>query len=253
MGRFFWTAIGLGVLGWLIAGGASGADLQEGLVAYWPFDEGKGRIAADASGNGHDGEFVGEPLWVPGYFGTALEFTTPADYVRVPDHPALDLEEAVTWMAWFSPSDVLTSRRMMVKNNSIFVIFDFGDPNSVDFLIKPNNDFAESTTTEWTIGEWYHFAGTFDGAFLRVYVNGVLEGETPYAGLIAPSDLELWIGADDFGRPTDSFPGKIDEVRLYNRALSAEEIAAAMETALAVEPRGKLATQWAQLKTAHQP
>ena len=223
---------------------------EDGLVAYWPFDEGKGKEAMDVTGNGHDGELVDSPKWVEGKFGTALEFDGAGSRVGVADDDALDLEKNVTLMAWFNPSEAVTSRRMMVKNNSIFVIFDFGNAGSVDFLVKPNNTFAESKTTDWKIGEWYHFAGTFDGKTLRVYINGKLEGEAANNVPIASSDLELWIGSDDNGRPTDHFPGKIDEVRLYDRTLSEADIQKVMETPQDVEARGKLTTTWGKLKAA---
>ena len=221
---------------------------EEGLVAYWPFDEGTGKKAEDVTGNGHDGKFAGAPKWVDGKFGTALGFDGEEDHVVVADDAALAIEENITFMAWFSPGDVLTSRRLMVKNNSIFVIFDFGNKDSIDFLVKPDNTFAESTTTDWKVGEWYHFAGTFDGKTMKVYVNGKLEGEATNNVPIAPSDLELWIGGDDFGRPTDFFPGSIDEVRLYEKTLTEAEIQKVMETPQDVEARGKLATAWGKIK-----
>ncbi len=221
---------------------------EEGLVAYWPFDEGTGKKAEDVTGNGHDGKFAGAPKWVDGKFGTALEFDGEEDHVVVADDAALAIEENITFMAWFSPGDVLTSRRLMVKNNSIFVIFDFGNKDSIDFLVKPDNTFAESTTTDWKVGEWYHFAGTFDGKTMKVYVNGKLEGEAANNVPIAPSDLELWIGGDDFGRPTDFFPGTIDEVRLYEKTLTEAEIQKVMETPQDVEARGKLTTAWGKIK-----
>ena len=222
----------------------------DGLVGYWSFDEGAGQAAADVSGNGHDGEFAGNPKWVAGKFGNALEFDGADDHVVVDDDDALDLTEKITLMAWFSPNEVLTSRRLMVKNDSIFVIFDFGNSkDSIDFLVKPDNNFAESKTTDWKIGEWYHFAGTFDGKTLKVYINGILEGEGANNKPIAPSDLELWIGGDDFGRPTDHFPGKIDEVRLYDKVLTEAEIQRVMDTPADVEPLGKLATTWGKIKS----
>lgn len=221
---------------------------EDGLVAYWSFDEGAGKTATDATGNGHDGEFAGAPKWVAGKFGTALEFDGVDDHVKVEDDDGLDLTDEVTLMAWFNPSAALTSRRMMVKNNSIFVIFDFGNANSVDFLVKPDNLFAQSKTTDWKVGQWYHFAGTFDGKTLRVYINGQLEGEAANNKPIAPSNLELWIGGDDNGRPTDWFPGKIDEVRLYDKALSGADIQNVMDTPADVQARGKLTTTWGRLK-----
>ena len=232
----------------LAAGVASGVALEDGLVAYWDFDENAGNTANDRTGNGHDGELVGKPEWVEGPFGSALRFDEADEYVLVPHDDALNFTDAVTFALFFNPDGDLTSRRLLVKNNSIFVIFDFGVSTSIDFLVKPNNDFAESTTTDWAVGTWYHFAGTFDGDTLRVYVDGALEGESETGIPIAGSDLDLWIGADDFGRPTDAFPGIIDEVRLYDRALDAGEIADVMEGPQAVDAHAKAPVAWGRLK-----
>lgn len=221
---------------------------EDGLVAYWPFDEGKGKEAIDVTGNGHDGEFNDDPKWVEGKFETALEFDGVDDHVIVADDPDLAIEENITLMAWFSPSEALTGRRLMSKNNSIFVIFDFGNAGSIDFLVKPNNTFAESTTTDWEVGEWYHFAGTFDGKTMKVYINGKLEGDAANAVPIAPSNLELWIGGDDLGNATDHFPGIIDEVRLYEKTLSEADIQKVMETSQDVQAREKLTTTWGKIK-----
>ena len=222
--------------------------VDDGLVAFFPFDEGTGSKASDVTGNGHDGKFEGAPKWVEGKFNSALEFDGNDDYVAVADNEALDFTNKITMMAWFSPNDDLTKRRLMVKNDSIFVIFDFGDTKSIDFLVKPTNNFAQSTTNDWKIGQWYHFAGTFDGKTLKVYVNGKLEGETDNPTDITPSNLELWIGGDDFGRDTDMFPGKIDEVRIYNKVLSESDIQKIMDTPQDVQPKGKLTTTWSKIK-----
>jgi hypothetical protein len=229
----------------------SAAAPEDGLVAYWDFDENGGGTANDRSGNGHDGELVGDPEWVEGAFGSALRFDEALEYVLVPHDDALNFTNAVTFALFFRPDDVLASRRLMVKNNSIFVIFDFGAAGSIDFLVKPNNDFAESTTTEWDVDTWYHFAGTYDGDTLRVYVDGALEGETDVGVDIAPSDLDLWIGADDNGRPTDSFPGAIDEVRLYDRPLTEGEIGELLDGPRAVDARAKAPVAWGRLKDAN--
>ena len=72
---------------------------EDGLVAYWPFDEGEGKEAIDVTGNGHDGEFNGKPKWVEGKFSTALEFNGVDDHVIVADDPAFAIEENITLMA----------------------------------------------------------------------------------------------------------------------------------------------------------
>jgi hypothetical protein len=225
---------------------------DQSLVGYWPFDEGAGNVAADASGNGHDGELIDSPAWVQGKFGKALDFGGTGSYVLVPDDDALDLTDAVTITAWFNLNEAIVGqRRMMSKNNSIFLLFDFGDPNSLDFLVKPDNDFTESTTTDWKIGQWYHFAGTYDGDALRIYIDGKLEGETTGVPPMDSSDLDLWIGADDWQLPTTSFPGILDDVRIYSRALSEDEIGGVILGAAAVQmSEDKLPVTWGSMKAA---
>ena len=84
------------------------------LVGYWPFDEGKGS-PKDASGNENHGKIAGEPRWVDGKFGKALEFDGKDDHIVVKDHPTLDFTKNLTIMAWFMPKEVMTKRRMMSK------------------------------------------------------------------------------------------------------------------------------------------
>ena len=220
------------------------------LVGYWPFDEKVGKKAEDVSGNGNDGKLIDEPKWVEGKFGSALEFGGDGSYVEVADDPSLDLTNVATVMAWFKLTDDLTNTsRMMSKNNSIFVIFDFGNKSSLDFLVKPDNDFVESKTVDWKQGDWYHFAGSFAKGKMNIYINGQLEGEKKNAAGIAPSDLDLWIGADDWQMSASSFPGVIDEVRIYNKALTEGEIKKLMTTPMAVSKTpDRLTVTWSRLK-----
>ncbi len=221
---------------------------EDALVAYWPFDEGVGEDAKDASGNGLDGVLEGDADWVAGKFGKALDFGAGGGYVLVPDDDALDLTAGLTYMGWFNLNEAIAGqRRMMSKNNSIFLIFDFGAADSLDFLTKPNNDFVE-TTTAFEVGEWYHFAGTYDGDSLRIYINGVVEGEKSAVPEIAASDLDLWIGADDWASALP-FAGILDDIRIYSRALAENEINEAMSGPVAVRmAQEKLSVTWGAVK-----
>lgn len=224
---------------------------EQNLVAYWPLDDGAGDEVSDASGHGHDGVLQGDAQWVPGLFGQAMDFGSGGGYVVVPDDSELDLSDAVTYMGWFNLNDPISGqRRLMSKNDSIFLLFDFGNAQSLDFLVKPNNSFAESSTL-FEVGEWYHFAGTYDGNSLRMYINGELEGEAAGVPSIATSDLELWIGGDDYNVPVTTFPGILDDIRIYSRDLSQEEIGEAMSGPRAVRMTGeKLSTTWGLMKSA---
>ena len=225
---------------------------EQDLVAYWPFDDGFGKKTRDASGNGHDGTLEGNAEWIPGKYGKALDFGAGDGYVIVPDDDELDLSQNVTYMGWFNLNEPIAGqRRMMSKNDSIFLLFDFGVADSLDFLVKPNNTFAESPTP-FEVGEWYHFAATYDGDSLEMYINGELEGEVGGVPDIATSDLELWIGADDWQPGITTFPGILDDIRIYSKALTPAEIAQAMSGPEAVQmTEEKLSVTWGLMKTAH--
>ena len=135
---------------------------EDALVGYWPFDATSGKTVQDVSGNGLDGEIVDQVDWVPGQFGNALDFGAGGGYVLVEHNDALNLSTDLTYMGWFNLNEPIAGqRRMMSKNNSVFFLFDFGAADSLDFLVKPANDFVESTT-QFEVGQWYHFAGTYD-------------------------------------------------------------------------------------------
>ena len=225
---------------------------EESLVAYWSFDAGSGKDVKDDSGNGHDGVIVDAADWVDGKFGKALDFGAGGGYVDVPDDDALDLSDEVTVMGWCNLNEAIAGqKRLMSKNDSIFFLFDFGAPTTLDFLVKPNNDFVEATT-EFEVGKWYHFAGTYDGDSLRIYINGEMESEKGGVPPIATSDLDLWIGADDWQPDISNFPGILDDIRIYSVALTNEQIKKAMEGPVAVEMSSeKLPVMWSSLKTGN--
>ena len=225
---------------------------EKDLVGYWPFDEGAGKGTADASGNGHDGEFIGEPEWVEGKFGKALEFDGASSYVNVVDAPALGIEKDITFGCWFKPSETIDPAnnvwRLMSKNNDSFLLFNYEQLGKLGWLVKDSggtNHVVHSTNDTWEAGEWYHVAGTFDGDELKIYIDGVLDNTEPYDGDIGLSGLDLWIGADDLPA---FFPGVIDEVRMYSRALDEAEIEEMMNGPLAVRPSDKSATTWGEIK-----
>ena len=77
------------------------AGLDPSLAAWWPFDEGEGNVAYDATGNGNDGVFNGDPQWVPGVLGSALEFNGD-DYLNCGNGPTLQIRDAITMALWFN-------------------------------------------------------------------------------------------------------------------------------------------------------
>jgi hypothetical protein len=227
---------------------------QGDLIAYYPFDEGSGQVAPDMSGYGNDGTLVGNAQWVDGKHGTALEFDGSSSYVEVPDADDFAIETDITFTAWFRPNVTINpdnnAYRLMSKNNDVFFLFNYENVGQLGFLVKDSggsNYAVHSTTAEWNAGTWYHAAGTFDGAELKIYINGTLEASAAFEGTIGISNLALWIGADDL---PSYFPGAIDDVRVYNSALSDSEVIETMEiTTSPVRPSSEsVATRWGEIK-----
>jgi hypothetical protein len=195
------------------------------LVGWWRFDEGSGTIANDSSGNGNDGSFNGDPQWVVGNFGGALEFDGTDDYVEVPDNESLQLWERFTLAAWIYQMESSSSR--------IIDKIGAGTANGPHLDTHPGTTLRScsgtcvSTATDYTLEEWHHVAVTFDEGDVKLYIDGSIEGEGSAPSPLAGNSLSLRIGADSNGQSL--FIGLIDDARVYNRALTEAEILAAME------------------------
>ena len=229
--------------------------VTDGLVAYWAFDEESGDTASDSSGNGHDGTLMGDPQWTKdGYFGGALEFDQAGDEVNVPFHEDLN-QETFTICAWANVEPGSANHRAVISSRH--------EPPTAGYIFyaAPNNTWQFWTgagSPPWVsvqgpavnLGEWDHLAGTFADGKQKFYVNGELVGETDSNPNLNPQqEFLVGAGANERANHEYLFKGKIDEVRVYDRALSEAEIAAVMETAVtAVEASGKIAVTWGQLK-----
>ena len=227
-------------------------DVEDGIVAYWAFNETSGETASDSSENGHDGTLMGDPKWTKdGYFGGALEFDQVGDEVNVPYHADLN-QETFTICAWANVEPGSADHRAVVSAR------DNGPERGYIFYAEPGNTWEFWTGDgEWRktqgpavkLGDWEHLAATFADGTQKFYVNGELEGETASALIVNPSQ-ELLIGAGANEHDHEYFfKGVIDEVRIYDRELDEDEIAAVMKSeSLVVDPSGKLAVTWGQLK-----
>ncbi|MDT8301805.1 MAG: LamG domain-containing protein [Sedimentisphaerales bacterium] len=202
------------------------------LVGWWRFDEGSGTIAYDSSGNGNDGSFNGDPQWVVGNFGGALEFDGADDYVEVPDNESLHLWERFTLAAWIYQVESSSSR--------IIDKIGAGTANGPHLDTHPGTTLRScsgtcvSTAVDYTLEEWHHVAVTFDAGDVKLYIDGSIEGEGIAPSPLAGNSLSLRIGADSDGQSL--FIGLIDDARVYNMALTEGEILAVMEGAGTVYP-----------------
>ncbi len=204
------------------------AELDPSLVGWWPFDEGEGTVAYDATGNGNDGVFNGDPQWVQGVLGSALEFDGD-DYLNCGNGPTLQIQDAITMAFWFNVEAFQnTWEGFMAKgDNSYRASRGDGSGNATHMGISGTsvgggNGYFNGTVIV-TGGEWHHYASTYDGEEGRIYIDGVLDVTSPGTGQINISTYDLYIGenAQATGR---FFHGILDDIQIYSRALSEPEI-----------------------------
>ncbi len=204
--------------------------VDKSLVLYLPFDEGAGNVTKDASSYGNDGSIVGDAAWVEGYKGTALEFVT-GSHVTIPEIPEYDISAEVSLMAWVNATTNPNWGRVIDKSQYQTSGFDLVLTQNVglarlEFFVANTTSIVDSTTVVMD-GEWHFIAGTFGAATLRAYVDGVLEGEATSVNQvdINPNDLPVMIAGETSSNGGQQYFGSIDEVAMYNRELSEDEIA----------------------------
>lgn len=197
-----------------------------GLVAAYGFNEGSGTSGADASGNGLTATLSGGATWTTqGKYGGALQFSGSGQLVTVADANLLDLSTGMTLEAWVYPTVASGVQDVIIKEGSNVDIYNLyarnwrGLPEG-NVYVGGSNQTAEGTALP--TGAWTHLAATYDGATVKLYVNGSLVGSTPISGTIPASTGALRIGGNTLWG--EYFQGRIDEVRVYNRALTAAEV-----------------------------
>jgi HEAT repeat protein len=198
-------------------------DVTADLAAYWKFDETSGTKAIDSSGNGNDGTLVGDPKWVAGRFGGALEFDGN-DYVDCGLAPEFDITDFITFTYWI---------KVVEFDKAWNTVLSKGDDSWRSSRARRNN-FMEAavtgTTGDYTDGvtpvdddQWHHVGFVYDGRRNYLYVDGELDASEPSTGKINVSSYPLWIG-ENSQFPGSCWNGLIDDVRLYSRALTDMEI-----------------------------
>jgi len=199
-----------------------------------PVDPGTGNLVAsysfenntqDGSGNGLNGTIMGNPAFVGGIAGMALSFDGVNDYVDFGNNAAFDIAEQITLSAWVNPNDAGSGQHKpyVGKGDNAYAI-KHANSNTIEFFIYDGGWYVAQVKVDDSFnGEWHHVAGTYDGSELKTYVDGILGATMAHVGLIEVQTHNLTIGTNSqaSGRFYD---GAIDEVNIYNRALSNAEI-----------------------------
>jgi hypothetical protein len=200
-----------------------------GLVLGFGFEETSGTLATDASSAKNNGTLNGPVSTASGRFGRALSFDGVNDRVDVPDAPSLDLSTGMTLEAWVKPTTNGGWRTAVMKergtNDLLYALYasNGARPTTEAFTGVEN---ASPGTGGLALNAWSHLASTYDGTTLRLYVNGTQVSSKAATGAMPNTANPLRIGGNaPWG---EYFSGLIDEVRVYNRALSAAEIGADM-------------------------
>ncbi|RPI52609.1 MAG: DUF11 domain-containing protein, partial [Acidobacteria bacterium] len=208
---------------------------EPGLVGYWKMDEGGGDSLGDISGWGNTAEFAGSPTFVPGVKGYALDLDGGSNAV-VSDQAKLDATTGLTIAAWVQPFALadqdIVSRAVAdsVDGYTLGLSSATSTAPGTVFLRLNQATFGEiyqlNSTSQYPVGgfTWMHVAATYDGTTMRMFINGVEEGSMPGPASIAANDVALGIGAQGDG--TRRFKGTIDDLKIYDNALSAADIGA---------------------------
>jgi parallel beta-helix repeat protein len=202
------------------------------MVGCWQMEENGGTVLVDGSSQGNNGAFTGTPSWVTGRTGDYALYLTGTQFAAVPDAPSLDLTTGMTVTAWVRPNLSSTYMYVLTKNvntgGTAVNGYDFSLTSAHLVRIRLNNSTVLNSTTTYPHDgvTWMHIAATWDGSTVRLYLNGVQEPNTAaFSGPIQTNNLPLAIGSQNTSDPRPFF-GNLDDIRLYNRALTGAEVQA---------------------------
>ncbi len=203
----------------------------DGPVAQWTFEG----DATDVTGNGHDATVLGGATFVDG----AASMDGADDAFQVADTPDLNPANAITVSAWWNAVDFVGAGnnglvdKGYTSHSAPYYQYHLGvtgpgykGEGHFAFWVAADNKIASTDYAPWTPGRLYHLVGTYDGSQVRLYVDGDLKASVPATGSMSSYGRDLYIaGFSNLAREgTDFLPGGIDEVTIWDRALSADEV-----------------------------
>ena len=211
-----------------------------GLVAAYSFDEGSGTTLIDRSGNGNNGT-IANATWVAGKYGSALKFNGSNSLVTVANSASLNLTAGMTLEAWVDPTTltspdanwaaIIAKEHLNSANDVSYALYGVQGTSA-----PPGGNVLVGGATYQTTGgsalslnTWVFLCTTYDGTTLKTYVNGVLVASQTVGGSIFTTGDPLTIGGD---WSNEMFNGIIDNVRIYNQALSQSQLQQDMNSAV---------------------
>jgi hypothetical protein len=202
------------------------SDISDSLILNFRFESGSGRLAVDSSAYQNNGNLVNGVKWVEGYSGGGLEFNGVSAYIDLGENEYFDLQTGITVAAWVKQYDAANSEHnpWITKGDHTFGLKHYSG-NSYQFFIYNNGWYSASTPSSFQDNnKWMYFAGTYDGKVVRIYVNGEPKAQRAHSGSIdLGSAYHVNLGRNS--EHTDRlFHGVLDDVKIFNVALTAEEV-----------------------------
>ena len=209
-------------------------DKVSGLVAYWPLNEGTNIIVVDKTTNTNNGTLVNNPTWESGedcFRENCISFDGINDHIIVSNSASLNPSSEITFSVWIKPTDITTSRYYSIMrqdsgaNRKLLAFQEYGTVLALGLNIGGTYGETDSLIDpdDFTDGQWHHIVYTYNGNFVNLYVDGSLKnGPVPRTGVIASETAQFVIASNK--TTSEFFKGSIDDIRVYERALTQSEI-----------------------------
>jgi hypothetical protein len=231
------------------------------IVGMWLFEEGAGDVAVDVSGRGHDGALTDGVKWVNGTFGGGVEFDATG-FIEWEHHEDFNFDENLTFM-FHARIDAITPQEWVgmprKENEYTMAAHTAGANMEMTLWLNIGGAWigqipAAGVFPAHAYGDWHHYAATYDGATVRLHLDGEPAGDMAVAGSINQTDAPMRVSNSCCGGRF--MEGAVDEYVLANHTMTQDEIAEfatkGVELTLAVDAVGKLPTAWADLKASRQ-
>jgi Concanavalin A-like lectin/glucanases superfamily len=203
-----------------------------GLVAYWTLDESSGSLALDSSGSSANGRLLNFPPLVPGRLGQGLAFNGVDQGVSVPHAPVLDSYPITVsfWMSTTANSLGGLVNKYLPGSFSGYQVFTSGGSLCAWYFRDASNYVWDGSgctlaTPGFNDGQWHHVAFSVDASGGRLFVDGTLRTTQPWTGTPGGTTTTQGLGLAEYpGTASPFLAGRLDDVRIFNRALGAGEV-----------------------------